>query len=187
MKKINPFMILSMLVLLATGCCCHSCTDHSCYTLADHYGLELLLIDDIRNDHCTRYCAHFTSDKKLELSAGRKFALPLAHDFLHMLCESKLHYNPNRLGLKIDFWDKNMNRPQKPYIAQITFSHGMFSYYQADPSTEALRLVLRESFSDAIKNSKYGRVDFSRKIWDEKETDKDLPPTWKNSWITPQD
>lgn len=65
-----------------------------------------------------------------------------------------------QIGLKnilvrIAFWDEDVERPQVPYLAEIDFRHGKFQYYQADPKTQSLQLVLEESYDDAIaRNSK---------------------------------
>jgi len=41
--------------------------------------------------------------------------------------------NANRIGLKIAFWDENMNRYPKPYISQVRVARGIISYYVARP------------------------------------------------------
>lgn len=63
-----------------------------------------------------------------------------------------------QIGLKnilvrIAFWDEEVERPQVPYLAEIDFRHGKFQYYQADPKTQSLQLVLEESYDDAIARS----------------------------------
>lgn len=60
-----------------------------------------------------------------------------------------------QIGLKnilvrIAFWDEEVERPQVPYLAEIGFRHGKFQYYQADPKTQGLQLVLEESYDDAV-------------------------------------
>lgn len=57
----------------------------------------------------------------------------------------------NLVGVKIAYWDKNVNRPLPPYISEVTFYNSTFCYYEADPRTQALRIVLEESFDDACR------------------------------------
>jgi len=52
--------------------------------------------------------------------------------------------------LKIAFWDENVDRPLPPNIAQILFIDNAFHYYEADPKTQSLRLVMKESYDDAV-------------------------------------
>jgi hypothetical protein len=106
---------------------------------------------------------------ELRLDDGRAFAVTFVQDFWKMLqknpttkkyVEYMYEYNPRKfplkqvglqyIGLKIAFWDKNNNRPPIPYLAQIAFFDEKFHYYQADPETQALRLVLVESFEEAL-------------------------------------
>ncbi len=59
--------------------------------------------------------------------------------------------NLKQLGIKIVYWDKNVNRPQPPYLSEIAFYDEKFHYYQVDPKTQALRLILEESYAEAIE------------------------------------
>lgn len=43
------------------------------------------------------------------------------------------------LTLKIVFWDQDMNRPLKPYLAQVSVKENKIYYYYADPKTQALQ------------------------------------------------
>lgn len=51
---------------------------------------------------------------------------------------------PNRLGLKIAFWDQNVNRPKFPYVSQVIVSEGTISYYFADPKDQSLQPPVTE-------------------------------------------
>ncbi len=55
------------------------------------------------------------------------------------------------IAVKIAFWDENLERPKAPYLSEIDFYQGKFRYYEADPKTQALKLVLEESYDDAVK------------------------------------
>ncbi len=58
--------------------------------------------------------------------------------------------NMNQVGFKIAYWDKNVERPQAPYLAEIRFIGGVLHYYEADPKTQALRLIFQESYDQAM-------------------------------------
>lgn len=45
---------------------------------------------------------------------------------------------PNIIGIKIVFWDQNVNRPLHPYLAQVSVKDSKIHYYYADPKTQAL-------------------------------------------------
>jgi hypothetical protein len=44
-----------------------------------------------------------------------------------------------------------MNRPKPPYIAQILFQNCHFYFYEADPTTQALRLIFKESYENVVR------------------------------------
>lgn len=138
--------------------------------------MKFLLVEKI-NDTSS---VIFNSDKQLELDAARKFALPIVDDFVHMLSEcpierakkkncqnSYIQDEPqvHKISLKIAFWDENVERPHKPYLAEILFSKGIFYYYYANPKTQKLKLVSQESYEETVKNTKYERLDFNRRHW----------------------
>lgn len=54
------------------------------------------------------------------------------------------------VGVKIAYWDKDENRPLPPYVAEVVFYDNTFYYYQADPETQALKLILVEPYNEAI-------------------------------------
>ncbi len=106
-----------------------------------------------------------------DLQRGRTRAIAFVKDFSSTLQQSKVaneyfqqskrnhrsetvdSINPNLFGVKIAYWDKNVNRPQPPYLAEVTYCRGTFYYYQADPKTQALNLIFKESYEDAIKET----------------------------------
>lgn len=133
---------------------------------ARKYGMRLLFVGNFTCFQNTPYAMAFTSDKELSLEKGRVFAITLVRDFLKMLqnapsmksyraISSKSivtsEYTPRAetVGLKIGFWDKDVNRPKRPNLAEILFVDGAFYYYEPDPETLELRLVLKESYEEA--------------------------------------
>lgn len=105
-----------------------------------------------------------------DLQQGRIRAIMFVNDFYTMLQQNKLahiyfeeskRYHPpegvdkinlKSIGIKIAYWDKQVNRPQPPYLAEITFLDKKFHYFQADPETQALKLVFEETYEDALAN-----------------------------------
>ncbi len=55
------------------------------------------------------------------------------------------------LGIKVATWDKDVNRPMRPYIADMIYQNGSISYFYANPDTQALELALTETFGEAIQ------------------------------------
>lgn len=44
----------------------------------------------------------------------------------------------DKVGFRLAFWDADVNRPLKPYLAQIRFADGKLYYHYANPQTQAL-------------------------------------------------
>ena len=119
--------------------------------------------------HAT-YCLSLASHEKQTLDEGRIFAATLVEDFWKMLQHepevkkyAEVVHNevPNAIappyawlpcvGYKISYWDEEMNRMQKPYLAEMHFYRETFRYYFANPETQHVELVFEESYKDAIK------------------------------------
>lgn len=116
------------------------------------------------------YGLWFRSYSNLTLQEGKSLATNLVSDFLQTLQNNQqaLRYleesrrgvfvnifpekiTPQTVGIKIAFWDKNVQRPLPPYLAEITFYDNTFRYYQTDPRTQALVLIKEESYEEAIR------------------------------------
>jgi hypothetical protein len=116
------------------------------------------------------FCVWVTNDKMVNLDEGRKLALHLTKNYV-----KEIQTNPNTVkyyecacqsipsryfgkidlkdvGIKIAFWDENIERPKMPLIAEITFLDGKFRYYEADAETQALKLIYEESYENAIES-----------------------------------
>lgn len=98
----------------------------------------------------------------------RPIALDLANSFLELVNTDENFKEYQRLrrprlidldkvslekviAFKVAYWDKNFDRPLAPYIADFRFMDGKFSYYYADPKTQALQLILTETLEEAMK------------------------------------
>lgn len=130
-------------------------------------GMKLVVVGDITDGpNYIDYCLSFRSLKKMTLDEGRIFATNLVENFWQMIQNDpsirvyaehrrqKSPYYPKeyvleRVGCKIAFWDKDINRPKSPYLAEIFFRDKEFHYYEADPKTQELRLVLKEPYEAA--------------------------------------
>ncbi|MBS0627108.1 MAG: hypothetical protein JSS09_02730 [Verrucomicrobia bacterium] len=92
----------------------------------------------------------FSSPKKLTLQEGILLAKTVESALLDTVyqnpvftkfCESRGHgqVDQNFLGLRIAFWDENVDRPLYPYLAEIRVFEGNIYCYYADPKTSALQ------------------------------------------------
>ncbi len=106
-----------------------------------------------------------TAKTQETIKSGRELALAFVNAYLNELTTNKdtikwfateCSSYPNRfsgkvslknVGVRIAFWDQNVERPKAPFLAQIDFQDGKFRYYEADPKTQALRLVLEEPYA----------------------------------------
>jgi hypothetical protein len=46
---------------------------------------------------------------------------------------------PSRIGLRLAFWDKDVNRPLPPYVCLVIVSEGQIRYYTANPKDQSLQ------------------------------------------------
>jgi len=144
--------------------------------LAKKYDMEFHRADSFSDDREETYSLMFINFQNYNLDQGKKFATTLVRDFLRELKTSpevkryhaymnnsykRMKYPPliseepvpEQMGLKITFWDKNFDRPKKPYLAEIVFLHGDFYYYEANQEIQARELVLKQSYAEAIRDT----------------------------------
>jgi hypothetical protein len=57
--------------------------------------------------------------------------------------------SPKRIGLRISFWDENMDRPSPPYVSLIKVLEGRIEYYQANED-QILKTPYVETFEEAF-------------------------------------
>ncbi len=100
------------------------------------------------------------SQKKMTLDEGKNLAHQMVSDYCeyvttnpefrkHTLDSRKrkpiiFHHedlNPTQIGFKVAFWDEEVNRPKKPYLAEIRFANKEIHYYVANDDTQALEEV----------------------------------------------
>ena len=136
--------------------------------VAKEQNMQLLIVGNVTDCNEIDYCLTLRSFQKLNLNQGRILAANHMENFLKMLksspevkeylvlCHAELLYTPtevlvDNIAYKIAFWDENINRPEKPYLAEILFADKAFHYFQADPQTQALQLVFQEPYESALE------------------------------------
>lgn len=129
-------------------------------------------VGNITGNQNIQYGLIFHDFHKLTVDEGRIFAITLFNEFFDKLQNNSIIHNyntylqeyykkikstqligpeilPEQAGFYITYWNENMDRLQKPYLAQILFSDGIFHYYEADPQTQLPVLVFKESLAEA--------------------------------------
>lgn len=136
------------------------------------HNMELIQIGKFKeSSHQMRFGIWLRAYSPVTLQAGRDLAAALVSNLWQTLKESpkahtyfedtkqsipKEYRNEmcvQNVGVKIAYWDKDVNRPLPPHLAEISFYDGKFHYYQADPKTQALNLILEETYAEAVAKS----------------------------------
>ena len=124
-------------------------------------GLHLLLVDNVTPSPDVSFCMVFTSTRPLILEEARAVSEGIVSNFQVWLSKnpavcryrSSKRVDLSEIGLKISFWDKDMNRIPMPYIAEVVFADGQFYYFQKDEVSERIRLVLKNRHGSNPGNS----------------------------------
>jgi hypothetical protein len=104
--------------------------------------------------------------QRISLKEARNIAATFGRDALRFMKEdekcieyfkeetkekaTEIKPSPDYIGLRISFWDENIDRVVQPYIAEIRYVDGVFKYYTAD-ELQRLVLVYEETFDEAMK------------------------------------
>jgi hypothetical protein len=136
------------------------------YRLADRYGLCFLNSGIgshlVGSDKCL-WALHLMGRQKLTIEEARPIASAIAQALIMNMYRDPVYTNAQNeftrgknpasrplnndlMGFRLTFWDENMDRPLKPYVAQIRLSDSKLYYYYADSSTQALEKPIIESF-----------------------------------------
>jgi hypothetical protein len=141
--------------------------------LAEKYNIQFLIEgsrDLVDSQRTETFSWSFVDDKKSTLEEARPIILNIINDIYASLNERLIYSKyldtlkktwpsiDNRIlienvGIKLAFWDENVNRPKNPYLAQIKVSDGKIRYYYADPATQALGEPIVESFKEAYEKA----------------------------------
>ncbi len=113
-----------------------------------------------------------TSKSEQTIATGRATALAFLNAYMDEIKTSKYVTDmyariqskepaqfPEKLSLKnaairIAYWNDQVERPKAPFLSEIDFYDNTFRYYEADPKTQALKLVFEESYEKALENLK---------------------------------
>ena len=165
-------IITSLLLAFLTFSCSHheGSINRNMYLALDNYGRKIATENSMKylyqgNKGLPCYFMTFSSGSNMSIDQGRALIIGVTASFLHMIPEDpdiKAFLEANKTqsycqtglentGIRIDFWDKDMNRLKHPYLAEVLLINKTISYFEADPTTQALRLVHKESYSDAQK------------------------------------
>lgn len=140
-------------------------------SLASKKDLQFIMIGEnsIEKNECEKisWSIHFVSDQKKTIRQMRPIVLEMVDAFYAKINEDPLFKNYlvelenshvvkidskielDNLGFKIAFWDENVERPKRPYLAQIRVANEQIYYYYADPETQALKDPYIETFDQA--------------------------------------
>jgi hypothetical protein len=125
--------------------------------VAQRYGMEVTSVGNTTDYEYVTYCVTMQSPQRVTLDEGRVLAANIVEEHLETIKtdpDIKLHGDPHissrQIGYKIAFWDSKMNRPKRPFLAQIVYANRNLYYYYADPTYQALYLEHTEPFKDAI-------------------------------------
>lgn len=64
-----------------------------------------------------------------------------------------VEFTPAAMGMKINFWDQDVNRPMPPYLARIIVADGEIRYYQANRHDQSLKEPFVETMDQAIEKT----------------------------------
>jgi hypothetical protein len=141
--------------------------------VAEKTGSQFLSVRDVTDVQKTEFCIHLRSFDNITFEQSQILGANLVEGLCNMLKSNPevlayMDYRRDRqiennvpirhtrdiplwlLGYRIVFWDKEMDRPKPPYIAEILFQDSHFYFYDADPQTQELRLVLKAPYEQVI-------------------------------------
>lgn len=121
--------------------------------VAKEQELQLLSIANVTNRENTQYRLAFSCKKGLCVDTARRMGVYAVKRFVELMEESNEPINLDAIELKIHFVDKKNKPIAQPYVAQLVFNDAQFYYYKVDSTTKNKRLALRESFTDALRQS----------------------------------
>lgn len=128
------------------------------HKMAKKYNLELLVTGTgtIVDSHIANWVVSYLSHDQLSLHQVRPIITSMAKELYQLITTDPKFLNyqnlqnqdyqeplipkldPDRIGIKITFWDQNMDRMKQPAIAQVIFNDKTITYFFADPQTQAL-------------------------------------------------
>lgn len=137
--------------------------------LAKKNGMKFLIagVGSVVDSKKVAWDLSLTCDREMTVDQARPMVVNMIQDFwqtvnqdpVFVACMKYMHQKqpgydpvltPKRMGMKIAFWDKNVDRPLPPNLAQIKVMEGSIYYFQANPKDQSLQNPYVESFEDAF-------------------------------------
>jgi hypothetical protein len=137
--------------------------------LANKNGMKYLIagVGSVVDSRIVAWDISLTCDREMTVEQARPMVVNMIQDFwqkvnqdpVFVTCLKIMHQKqpqydpvltPKRMGMKIAFWDKNVDRPLPPNLAQIKVMEGSIYYFQANPKDQSLQDPFVESFDDAF-------------------------------------
>lgn len=137
--------------------------------LCKKYKLDFLSISDSRilesKDEHADYTINMMSHREMTKEEVRELTKSFLQDLWRDLKASPIYVecaieswkfkkikekplHPLVMGIKLSFWDEQMDRRGAPYISLIKVMEGKFFYYYADPATQKLQEPIVETFEE---------------------------------------
>jgi hypothetical protein len=140
--------------------------------LAKKNGLKFLIdgVGTVVDSTDVYWDMSFTSDRAMTIDDARPLVVSMIQDFWVKVNKDPIYkteldkrhafytyvdpnITPQRLGFKLAFWDKNVDRPLPPYLAQIKVLKGVIQYYQANPKDQSFQPPIIETFQEAFSKA----------------------------------
>ncbi len=121
--------------------------------IAKELGLNLQSVATIATEGLSQFRLTYTCQKSVVTDAARSIGVYAVKRFIDLMEESSDALPSDAIRLQISFVDKHARAVSQPYVAELVFTDGSFCYYKVDTATKKKRLVLRESFTDALRQS----------------------------------
>ncbi len=133
--------------------------------IAKKYDLKVIgngFADNIAGSKDGTWALSFTSDQPLTLEEARPIVADISYKLFHSFYHDPVYVkyyscvqknlsflnktmNDDEIGFRLAFWDKDVNRPLYPYLAQVRLADSKIYYHYADPETQALQPPIVES------------------------------------------
>lgn len=132
--------------------------------IAKEYQLELLNtgLGSLADSSKGLWALNLVSHENQTLEQGRELATAIAKKLVQKVYTDPLFADYCRIearpggssavkqeyvAFRLAYWDKNVNRPLHPYLAQIRLVDGSLYFHYADPKTQALQEPIVEALN----------------------------------------
>lgn len=138
-----------------------------CQQLAKKYNMECLItgVGTVVDSRVVAWDVSLVDHRSLTIEQARPIIFAMIQDMLRETNSKPIYkaylkdvakslrwydpvLSPKRFGIKLAFWDKDVNRPRPPYLSQIKVSEGLIYYFYANPD-QSLGTPIIETFDQA--------------------------------------